>query len=235
MSSRNRVDHWAIGVLGAAAASLAVCMTACTGSSGPTNSASPSGSAGGSSTIATSGSTAHSGSTPPSGSAEPRSTSAPPSRSGSPKQTSSPTATALSTVPTVPVTTLPAKPLTSSARFGTGVLVRIGSITHGKVTDTGRGAIRGRPTVVFHFVLTNDSLSKVNVSDVQVNATYGASDTPAVQADNTSTPFSGSVAHGANARGVYAFAVPPSGQSRVEVTVTYQQGVPTVLLRGSAR
>lgn len=139
------------------------------------------------------------------------------------------------TIPAVGVRTLPARPLTAQVPFGTGVSVRVTRITHGTVTDTGPGALTGRPTVVFHLELANGSPKTVLVNTVQVTASYGNSDTPAVPANGTTEPFAGSLAAGKSTSGSYAFAVPVAGRERVDLTVSYRQGVPTVLLRGSAR
>ena len=141
----------------------------------------------------------------------------------------------LTTVPTVPVRTRRAVPLSSPADFGTGVSARVTGVTHGTDRDRGPGAATGRPTVLFHLRLTNGSAKAVSVADVQVLATYGSSRTPAIAATSSTRAFTGTLRSGRSSNAVYAFAVPSSGQGAVALTVTYTAGQPTVLLTGSGR
>lgn len=133
-------------------------------------------------------------------------------------------------------TTLPAVPLRNPASFGTGLSVRVAAISHGRVTDTGPGSLTGRPTVQFTLRLTNKSSKAISISGVQVSTTYGSNATPGTPTTPSSGgPFTGTLKPGASQTGVYAFAIPVSDQHDVALTVWYAQGVPTVLLRGSAR
>lgn len=143
---------------------------------------------------------------------------------------------ALSTVPAALQTTLPAVPLRNPASFGTGLSVRVAAISYGKVTDTGPGSLVGRATVQFTLRLTNKSSKATPINAVQVSTSYGSNATPGIPTSPSSGgPFSGTLKSGASQTGVYAFAIPVSDQDDVALTVWYTQGVPTVLLRGSAR
>ncbi|MBE7189881.1 hypothetical protein [Jatrophihabitans endophyticus] len=140
----------------------------------------------------------------------------------------------LSTVPTSAVVTRPAVPLRSSAPFGNGVYARIVSVSHGTVKGQGPGVIAGQAEVVFSLRMTNKSSRAIRLDTVQVTATYGSAATPATASDEQSHPFSGRLPAGASAAGKYAFAVPRSDQGQVAVAVSYAQGVPVVVLHGSA-
>jgi hypothetical protein len=133
-------------------------------------------------------------------------------------------------------TTLPPVPLRQRAPFGTGLSVRVAAIHFGKVTQSGPGSLVGRPTVAFTLQLTNKSDKAVSIDAVQVSTSYGAANTPGVPSDSApSRPFAGRLGSGDSTTGVYVFAIPEKDQHDVSLTVWYKQGVPTVLLHGSAR
>lgn len=155
-----------------------------------------------------------------------------------PSPTPAPSGRAGSVSPVVPVplVTLPATPLTATGRFGTGVAVRVLHIAYGTVTGSGPGVLSGRPTVTFTLAITNGSPAPISIDTVQVNASYGSTATPAVAACcGDAQPFGGSLAAGRTATAAYAFAIPVPQQRDVELSVWYGQGVPTVVLTGSAR
>jgi hypothetical protein len=127
-------------------------------------------------------------------------------------------------------------PLRSAAPFGNGVSVQIVRTEHGTVTDTGPGVLTGRPEVTFTLRMTNSSRRTINLDTVQVTATYGASASPAVPGNqSTSTPFHGSLRNGGKADAQYSFAIPTAEQNDVRVLVWYRQGEPTVAMTGATR
>ena len=124
----------------------------------------------------------------------------------------------------------------SSADFGTGLSVRIGKVGYGVSTGSGRGAITGRPVVTLTLVLRNTSSRSISVNTVQVQATYGRKNTPAIPSYGKGTKmFGGAVGRDSSTSGVYQFVIPVADQHDVDLTVWYRAGAPVALLRGSLR
>lgn len=118
------------------------------------------------------------------------------------------------------VKTAPAlrKPLT----FEDKVTVSIAGIKRTTVKATGPGSVAGQVTQ-FTLVFTNGSPKPLDLNTVQVLATYGAQRTEVSPAYvGKADDFAGVVAPGAKKSAVYGFEVPPEGEKKVTVSVTFE-------------
>jgi hypothetical protein len=98
----------------------------------------------------------------------------------------------------------------------------------------GPGELAG-PAVRVTVVATNDSPSPVLLESIVVDLTYGAQNTSAAPISGPGAlRFSGEVAPGASATGVYVFEVPVDQRGAVSVLVSYAASVSPVVFQGEA-
>ena len=116
------------------------------------------------------------------------------------------------------------------AQFGDGVSAAVTGVAPFTATGAGIGEVAGlavRVTVT----VTNGSSAAVSLDATTVNAYFGSDETPAspLASDGSSAPFSGSLAPGATATGVYAFGIADGADDTVVVTVGRGAGSPLVV------
>lgn len=137
------------------------------------------------------------------------------------------------TEPDPAVRTKKAVPLDATARFGTGLTVRITRIT----PITGRAAAPGEvggPALRIQLEAQNRSGRPISLDGSVVFVSYGADRTPAVELSTGEKRLSGTVAPGGERRGTYVFTVPKDQRDDVRVEVSYTGKAPTVALQGPA-
>jgi hypothetical protein len=132
----------------------------------------------------------------------------------------------LDTVPVETVVTAPPVGIDEVADAGTGMTFRLEQLEAVDGEANGPGEIAG-PAVRVAVVATNDSPSPVLLEGVVVDLTYGAQNTSAAPLSGPGAlRFSGEVAPGASATGVYVFDVPVDERGSVSVIVSYAASVP---------
>jgi hypothetical protein len=147
---------------------------------------------------------------------------------------SSEPAPAPSTDPDAPFVpdTEPAVPLTSTAEFGTGVSARVAGLESVAGEAEGPGEVAG-PSVRASVVLTNDTGAAMSLDTTVVNLYAGDQLTPGEPLSGPGVSvFTGTLAPGASATGVYVFRVAPDLRDRLQITVSYDPTVTTVLFEG---
>lgn len=140
----------------------------------------------------------------------------------------------LDTVPVETVVTAPPVAIDEVADAGTGMTFRLERLEAVDGEANGPGEIAG-PAVRVTVVATNDSPSPVLLEGVVVDLTYGAQNTSAAPLSGPGAlRFSGEVAPGASATGVYVFDVPVDQRGAVSVIVSYAAAVSPVVFQGQA-
>ncbi len=140
----------------------------------------------------------------------------------------------LDTVPVETVVTAPPVGIDEVADAGTGMTFRLEQLEAVDGEANGPGEIAG-PAVRVTVVATNDSPSPVLLEGVVVDLTYGAQNTSAAPLSGPGAlRFSGEVAPGASATGVYVFEVPVDQRGVVSVIVGYTAAVSPVVFQGEA-
>lgn len=122
--------------------------------------------------------------------------------------------------------------LDETAEFGTSVSARV--VSTERVDGQGQGVgERSGPALAIGVELTNASGSPVSLDYVVVNL-YDAAGAPGptLSGDPRSKPFSGTLANGATAGGVYVIRLPDPDATSVRVTVSYGAEAPTVVFEG---
>ncbi len=129
---------------------------------------------------------------------------------------------------------LPAVALDEQASGDDGISARVVSLEAIDGTAQGPGNIAG-PALRATVRLVNGTPEPVALDLVVVNLTHGADATPASPLQDASrVPFSGSLAPGDSAEGVYVFTVPETGRDVVTLTVGYRAGAPFLVFTGPA-
>lgn len=207
--------RWLVPVaIGAGVLVLAAVVWAAVASGASDDDASPTTSASSSATVTT---------TPePEPSASPT---APPSTEAAPAPSTDPEA------PFVPGTE-PAVPLTSTAEFGTGMSARVAGLESVDGVAEGPGEVAG-PSVRVSVVLTNGTGAAASLDSTVVNLYAGEQLAPGEPLSGPGVSvFTGSLAPGASATGVYVFRVPSDLRDRLQITVSYDPTATTVLFEG---
>jgi len=133
-----------------------------------------------------------------------------------------------------PPPSLDAVALDAPAAVGNGITAVVESLTAIDGTATGPGNVAG-PALRATVQITNGTGAPVSLDAVTVELATGAELAPASPLDDASAlPFSGTVAPGDSAQGVYVFTVPTDARDAVTVTVGYQAGAPVLVFTGSA-
>ncbi|SDP38127.1 hypothetical protein SAMN04489867_2252 [Pedococcus dokdonensis] len=126
--------------------------------------------------------------------------------------------------PNTPSVSAPGAKFTAPVTYPDGVKVTLTKAEKGIEKGHGAGVMNGREYVRFTVKLTNGSTKAVNLNQVVVTTTYGASAQLAapVYTDSAGTyDFSGTVKPGASATALYAFAVPVKQLNRVTMVVDF--------------
>lgn len=176
----------------------------------------------------------------PSGTAASSTAPSAPTSAGSATTGSSPAGTAPATstaptddtVPTVPVTTAPAVPLTAAAPATGGGSITIGAITSLQGTAQLPGEIAG-PAVRVPVTITNGAAAPINLSQVVVDLVDSSGVSAGPLSTDPAVPFSGSLAAGATANGVYVFSLATDDRRDIRIVVTYTTAAPVVVFSGT--
>ena len=130
---------------------------------------------------------------------------------------------------------LPAVALDERAAVGDGVSAAIVSVEAIDGTATGPGNVAG-PAVRVTVRLANDTAAPLSLDGVAVDLAHGSDLSPASPLDDPSArPFSGTVAAGDTAEGIYVFSVDEESRESVTVSVGYQAGAPFMVFTGPVR
>ncbi len=129
---------------------------------------------------------------------------------------------------------LPAVGLDQPAAVGNGITAMVSSLEAIDGTAQGPGNVTG-PALRATVRITNGTAGPVSLDAVVVDLATGADLSPASPLDDPSQrPFSGTVAPGDTAEGVYVFTVPVDDRAAVTLSVGYQAGAPFLVFTGPA-
>lgn len=182
----------------------------------------------------------------PSGGQEPGATASSPSASPSatdpsPSGSASPGPSAAATEPGDPATvpgggfdpsTEPAVGLDDPAAFESGVTARLDELEAVQGEAQGPGEVSG-PAVRVTIELTNGTGAAIALDRTVINVYGGPEQTPGSPLSGPGVDeFSGSLAAGGSATGVYVFALPLDQRDPLQVTVSYDPEDVTVLFEG---
>jgi hypothetical protein len=124
-------------------------------------------------------------------------------------------------------------PLDDTARFGTGLDLRLSDLEPVDGVARGPGEIAG-PAVRLTVRLTNHADRPVSLESVVLEVTYGRAQTPAMSLTGPGgRPFGGTLAPGRSRSARYVFAIPVSARDHVRVAASYTGSVPSVELAGA--
>ena len=126
--------------------------------------------------------------------------------------------------PNTPSVSAPGAKFSGVVKYPDGVTLVITKAEKGVETGHGPGVMAGREYVRFTLKLTNGSTKAVNLNQVVLTTTYGATNQLAapVYTESAGTyDFSGTVKPGASATALYAFAVPTKQLNRVAMVVDF--------------
>jgi predicted small secreted protein len=166
------------------------------------------------------------------------------SPTGAPTETASVAPTASQTSPAVtpgkidqtvaPKEQKTAKPVNlDKVQKAGGITVSLKSIKSTKVTGHGPGEISG-PALVVTVAIMNASASKVSVDSAIVTLIDSKGNVGTPMTESPARPFTGSVAAGKSATGVYVFQVGTKVRNPIHVSVTYSTEHITALFVGNA-
>ncbi len=171
-----------------------------------------------------------------------------PAEAAAPSATAAPTPAEVELAPTAPTPeptgptsdadalppSLPAVGLDQPAAVGNGITAVVSSLEAIDGTAQGPGNVTG-PALRATVRITNGTAGPVSLDAVVVDLATGADLSPASPLDDPSQrPFSGTVAPGDTAEGVYVFTVPVDDRAAVTLSVGYQAGAPVLVFTGSA-
>jgi hypothetical protein len=129
---------------------------------------------------------------------------------------------------------LPAVGLDQPAAVGNGITAVVSSLEAIDGTAQGPGNVTG-PALRATLRITNGTADPVSLDAVAVDLATGPDLSPASPLDDPSRdPFSGTVAPGETAEGVYVFTVPVDDRAAVTLSVGYQAGAPFLVFTGPA-
>ena len=140
----------------------------------------------------------------PSTSASPSST---PTKAGKPTP---PPVTRVSSVPDAQKASATPVPYSSPAEYSDGLTLEVVGTRQWIVTETGAGALTGKPATSFRLKLVNGTGKKVDLNNVVVSVAYGSGNETAqpVYSDPELFDFNGVLAPGKSTRAIYAFSIP---------------------------
>ncbi|MGY1779071.1 hypothetical protein [Geodermatophilus sp. SYSU D01036] len=126
----------------------------------------------------------------------------------------------------------PAVSFDGTAESADGVTATVQTVEAVEGTGFGPGNIAG-PALRVTVRVSNGTSAPVPLDGAVVRMTHGETDTPASPLEDPSrAPFSGTVAPGDTADGVYVFRVPEDQRQRVTVVVGHQAGAPLMVFTG---
>ncbi len=138
--------------------------------------------------------------------------------------------------PLDPAASIPALqpvPLQDTVSYENGVTLSIDSVASFDAVGQGVGEVSG-PALRVTITITNGTAEELNLDTVAVNLATGPDLTPAPPvSDPSSTPFTGTVASGGSAVGMYSFTVPTDSRDSITVTVNYTSGAVAAIFTGS--
>lgn len=138
------------------------------------------------------------------------------------------------TVAPVELTTNAPVPLSDTADYGNGVTVKLSAIESITTQAELPGEISG-PGVKLTVDIANASSAAIDLGNVIVDLA-DATSAPAIPMTGTpAAPFSGSLAAGTTATGVYVFTVPADYANPATISVTYSTDAPVVVFTGDAK
>ena len=126
--------------------------------------------------------------------------------------------------PNTPSVSAPGAKFNGTVTYPDGVTLVITKAEKGIETGHGPGVMAGREYVRFTVKLTNGSAKAVNLNQVVVTTTYGASSQLAAPVYTQSAgtfDFTGTIKPGASTTALYAFAVPVKQLGRVTMVVDF--------------
>ncbi|SDF27091.1 protein of unknown function [Blastococcus aurantiacus] len=124
--------------------------------------------------------------------------------------------------------------LEAQGPVGDGTVVTLPAIEAVQGSGQGPGNVAG-PALRVTVRILNDGDQEISLDGVAVNLSYGTDAAPASPLDDSSSrPFTGRLAPGEEAEGVYVFSVPSGARETVTVDVGYRAGAPRVLFTGRA-
>ncbi|TFV90710.1 DUF4352 domain-containing protein [Blastococcus sp. CT_GayMR16] len=131
-----------------------------------------------------------------------------------------------------PPPALPPVALDARGEVGNGVVATLPSIDEIQSEAQGPGNIAG-PAIRVTVRIENGTAEAVSLGGVAVNMYTGAELTPASPLEDPSRrEFTGTLAPGQSAEGVYVFSVPSDARDSVTVEVGYIAGAPLLLFTG---
>ncbi|MEO5833180.1 MAG: hypothetical protein ABIR83_07385 [Nakamurella sp.] len=135
------------------------------------------------------------------------------------------------TVPEVELTTNAAVPVSGTGDYGNGVTVRLAALNGMTTTAELPGEIAG-PGAALTVRIVNSTVEAIDLGNVVVDL-QDATAMPAIpMSTSPAAPFTGSLAAGATAEGVYVFTLPASYTGPATVSVTYTVDAPVVVFTG---
>jgi hypothetical protein len=134
------------------------------------------------------------------------------------------------TVAPVPQTTKAPVPASATVDYGNGVTVTIPGFESIRTTAEGPGEIAG-PGVKITVKITNGTAAAIDLSAVIVDlADSSPNQSPAIgMTTSPAAPFTGSLAPGQSANGVYVFTYPQDWVTPAVISVTYAADQPIVV------
>lgn len=163
---------------------------------------------------------------------EPTASATAPDPAPSAEPTVAPAPTTDPAAPFVPGTE-PAVPLTATAEFGTGMSARVAGLESVDGVAEGPGEVAG-PSVRVSVVLTNGTGAAASLDSTVVNLYAGEQLAPGEPLSGPGVSvFTGTLAPGASATGVYVFRVPSDLRDHLQITVSYDPTSTTVLFEGA--
>jgi hypothetical protein len=126
--------------------------------------------------------------------------------------------------PNTPSVTAPGAKFSAPVTYPDGVTLTITKAEKGVETGHGPGVMAGREYVRFTVKLTNGSAKALNLNEVVVTTTYGASKqlaAPVYTQSAGTADFFGTIKPGASTTAKYAFAVPVKDLGRVAMVVDF--------------
>ncbi|MBA8792670.1 hypothetical protein FHX74_000264 [Friedmanniella endophytica] len=97
----------------------------------------------------------------------------------------------------------------------------------------GPGEVAG-PAVALTFTVTNTGNRRVGLSTVVINVSDAAGAPASQMTASPARPFSGSLAPGAKATGVYVYNIAQSARGKIRIEVSVAPTLPTVVFVGRA-
>lgn len=90
------------------------------------------------------------------------------------------------------------------------------------------------PAIAATITIRNNSKVSLHIDNVMVTLVDSDGQSGIPSASDPYEPFSGTIAPGASAEGLYVFVVPEGARGHVQLSVAYSAGVPVALLIGDA-